>query len=367
MRIVRAEVRVVEIPMVAPFTAPFGVVSQRQVVYAVLESETGDRHVGEAASLPAPVYSPDYTNCVVDVLADHFIPELRSLANLSPYDANNVLGRFRGHEMAKAAVLDAVLVAHSAELGQSIAELVGATESAVECGISIGIASSIDDLLEVVQRALCDGYRRIKLKITPSWCVQPVRAVRAAFPEAVLTVDGNGSFDRDQLEDLAELDSAELRLIEQPFAASEIAAHADLQQRIGTAVCLDESIVDIGDLRTACALGACRAVNLKVGRVGGLLTLKTLHDVAVDEGLDLWCGGLMESGVGQSICLIGAGLPGFNLPADIGPSERYFVEDVASIGPLRDGTIEVPTGAGQPVPVNWEAINRFTVRKLEIE
>lgn len=362
-----AEVRVVRLPMVAPFRAPFGVVSDREVVLAILHSEGEETFVGESASLPAPVYSPDYTGSVVDVLATQFLPAVLRSDAQTALDVQGVLSVFHGHRMAHAAVVDAMLAVESAATGRSVAQLLGVSRSEVECGISLGIEPSVDALVRKVDDAIEQGFLRVKLKISPEWFLEPIRAVRVAHPRVQLSVDANSSFHApEHLDALAQLDEYDLLMLEQPFAADDLISHRDLQARTDTPICLDESIETMGDLRTALEIDACRVVNLKVGRVGGLLNVKRLHDECFARDTPVWCGGLMESGIGQAACLIAAGLPGFTLPADIGPSSRYFTQDLATIGPLRNGRISVPSRVGQPLPFDQEALDQLTIRKIEV-
>jgi O-succinylbenzoate synthase len=361
----RAEIRVVHLEMVRPFRTSFGEVREREIV--VLDAAYGDRRFfGEAAALAAPVYNAEYTVDVVECLRSHLLPRVLGRVVDTPEELVALLAPVRGHEMAKSAVVGAWMAAWADEQGVSLADLIGAQRDYVDCGISLGIYPSIDQLLAAVQTSLDDGFARVKLKIEPGWDVGVVAQVRSSFPGAMLTVDANASYRREHIEHLAKLDEFGLAYIEQPLPEDDLVGHALLQQRISTDVCLDESIVSSGNLQAAIELGAVRVVNLKVGRVGGVWETKALHDICLSAGIPVWCGGLMESAIGQAECLVVAALPGFAFPADIGPSERYFTRDLSTIGPLVDGRIAVPRRVGQPIAVDETFIESATVESVEV-
>lgn len=364
-RLTGASIRVVHLEMVRPFRTSFGEVLVREVV--VLDATFGDtRTFGEAAALAAPVYSAEYTRDVVECLRSHLLPRIMDRELESPEALEALLAPVRGHEMAKSAVVGAWTVAWAAELGVSMAHLLGSERDLIPCGISLGIYRTTDELEAAVEASLTAGFVRVKLKIGPGWDVDAVTAVRRSFPDLMLTVDGNASYRREDIEHLTKLDNFDLAFIEQPLPEDDLIGHAILQEHIGTSICLDESIVSSGTLQTAIRLGAARVVNLKVGRVGGVWATKRMHDTCVSEGIPVWCGGLMESAIGQGEGLVVASLPGFQFPADIGPSERYFARDLSTIGPLVDGHIAVPSGVGQPVTLDEDFLERATVELVKV-
>lgn len=366
MQITRAFVHVVHLDMVRPFRTSFGEVRKREVVILAIEVPWG-RFYGEAAALAEPVYSPEYTVDVAACLKDHLLPRVLGQDIDAPLGLEQLLAPVRGHEMAKAAIVGAWTSAWAASRSASVAELLGSVADEVECGISLGIYPDLDNLLSAVSASLESGFRRVKLKIEPGYDVAPVAAVRSAYPDLMLTVDANGSYSREDIYHLRSLDAFSLAYIEQPLPEDDLVGHAMLQAGVATPLCLDESIVSVGSLQAAIALGAARVMNLKVGRVGGIWSVKRLHDICVDSGIPVWCGGLMESAIGQSECLIVAGLPGFRFPADIGPSERYFKRDLDVIGPLVEGRIAVPRAIGQPIDVDQASLDEATVRLVEVQ
>jgi O-succinylbenzoate synthase len=272
--------------------------------------------------------------------------------------------------MAKATLENAVLDAELRAQGRSLASYLGAVRDRVVCGVSVGIAPSSETLLEQVAGYLAEGYRRVKLKIQPGTDVVRVRAVREANPEILLSVDANAAYRLADVEVFRELDAFGLLMVEQPLHHEDLVEHSRLQRQIRTDLCLDESIRSSADARAAIELGSCRIVNVKQGRVGGLLEARRVHDVAAELGVPVWCGGMLETGIGRSTNLALAALPNFTLPGDTSASSRYFAEDLTEplvLGP--DGTLPVPDGPGigvDPDPGRLEAATR-RVERLEKE
>jgi O-succinylbenzoate synthase len=265
--------------------------------------------------------------------------------------------------MAKAAVETAILDAELRASGTPLATRLGASRDRVECGVSVGIANSIAELLEQVDSYLAQGYRRIKLKIEPGWDVEPVREVRERFGDILLQVDANAAYALDDGPHLAKLDPFDLLLIEQPLPEEQVREHAELAKVVGTPICLDESIVDSRVAAEAIAMGACAIINIKPGRMGGYLEAKRTHDVAAAAGIPVWCGGMLESGIGRAANVALAALPNFTLPGDTSASDRYFHADVTPPFVLDDGFLQVPTGGGigvDPLPDVLETLTTST-------
>jgi O-succinylbenzoate synthase len=262
--------------------------------------------------------------------------------------------------MAKAALESAWLDAESRATGTSLARRLGGTRPTVAAGVAVGLTSGIPELLDEVGRRVAEGYRRVKLKIHPGWDVEPVAAVRDRFgPDLLLQADANGSYRRADASDLARLDAFDLLLIEQPLADDDLVGHAELAGKMTTPVCLDESITSAGAADTALALGACRVINIKPGRVGGLLEAVRIHDRCAGQGVPVWCGGMLETGVGRAANLALASLPNFSLPGDLSASGRWYREDITPPVSLEpDGTIAVPDGSG--VDVRMDVIDALT-------
>jgi O-succinylbenzoate synthase len=273
------------------------------------------------------------------------------------------MAAFRGNYMAKAA-LEAALLDYFTRLeGISLASYLGATQTRVASGVSVGIQPSIDKLLEVVGRYVADGYVRIKLKIEPGRDIEPVRAVRKAFGDAMLLqVDANAAYRVEDAEHLARLDEFNLLLIEQPLPEEDLVGNVELAKRVRTPICLDESITTIEVARGALDIGACSIINIKPGRVGGYLEAKKIHDLCLARGVPVWCGGMLETGIGRAANLALAALPGFTLPGDTSASKRYFATDVTTPFELRDGYIDVPIGPGIGVTPITSILEAMTSR-----
>jgi O-succinylbenzoate synthase len=283
----------------------------------------------------------------------HLVPRLAG-SDLTAGRVAPALAPVKGHRMAKAALETAVLDAELRTAGMSFSTYLGGTADRVPAGVSVGIMDSIPALLDAVGDYLAQGYVRIKLKIEPGWDLEPVRAVRERFgDEVLLQVDANTAYTLGQWQLLGALDPFDLLLIEQPLDEEDLRGHAALSQLIRTPVCLDESIVSARAAADAIAAGACTIVNIKPGRVGGYLESRRIHDVCVANGVPVWCGGMLETGIGRAANAALASLPGFTLPGDVSASNRYYAQDVTPPFELEDGHITVPTGPGigvEPIP-----------------
>lgn len=353
MKIEGFELRRVAMPLVSPFRTSFGTQTARDIllVKAVTDAAEG---WGECVSLPDPVYSPEYTEGAADVLTRFLIP---ALAAGGVDDANGVgeaLHRFKGHRMAKAALETAVLDAELRAEGRSFARELGSTADRVPCGVSVGIMDSVPQLLDAVGGYLDAGYVRIKLKIEPGWDIEPVRAVRERFGDDVpLQVDANTAYTLADARHLAKLDAFDLLLIEQPLEEEDVLGHADLAKLLRTPICLDESITSAQTAAAAIRLGATAVINIKPGRVGGYLEARRIHDLAAAHGIPVWCGGMVESGLGRAANVALASLPGFTLPGDVSASDRFYETDLTPPFVMQDGHLDVPQGPGlgvEPVP-----------------
>lgn len=318
---------------------------------------------GECVAGSAPDYTSEFVEGAHVVMREHLVPLLLEKDQVGAHEVGAVLGAVRGHPMAKAALEQAVLDAELRACGVSLASYLGARRDRVPVGVAVGISESLHALVEEVERLVAAGYPRLKLKVRPGWDVEPVRAVREAVGDSVaLQVDANCSYARADTSPLVVLDGLHLAMIEQPLEADNLVGHAELARQLATPVCLDESITGLGTLEQALALGACSIVNLKPGRVGGYLRARQLHDRCMDAGVPVWCGGMLETGVGRAANLALAALPGFTLPGDISASARYWVRDLTPPLELRDGCIEVPSGPGNGVEVDENFVEQLTVR-----
>jgi O-succinylbenzoate synthase len=301
--------------------------------------------------MEAPLYSSEYAAGAAQVLRTFLIPALLAASEagreVTPESVEPLLQPFVGHRMAKAALEMAVLDAQLRGHGQSLAGFLGATRTSVPSGVSVGIQRSIPALLDVVADYLADGYARIKLKIKPGWDVAPVEAVRERFGDLVpLQVDANAAYTLADARHLRQLDAFDLLLIEQPLPEDDIRQHAELSRLIRTPICLDESVVSVRAAADAIALKACQVINIKAGRVGGYL--------------NVWCGGMVETGLGRAANAALAALPGFTLTGDISASDRFYEQDITEPFVMEDGQIDVPTGPGIGVEPILDVLEEFT-------
>jgi O-succinylbenzoate synthase len=358
VRLLGVEAIRVAMPLVAPFRTSFGTETARDVLLlrAVLSDPAyGEVHGwAECVSDNHPYYSSEYVEGSAEVLARYLVPMLMTVTDLHPAAVAPALARVTGHRMAKAALETAVIDAWLRSHGVPLARLLGAVRDRVPCGVSVGIMDELGQLLDAVEGYLAQGYQRIKLKIEPGWDVEPVRAVRERFgDDLLLQGDANTAYTLADAPTLARLDPFGLLLIEQPLAEEDILGHAELARRVRTPICLDESITSARVAADALRLGACSVVNIKPGRVGGYLEARRIHDVCVAMGVPVWCGGMLETGVGRAANLALAALPGFTLPGDTSGSRRYYATDVTEPFELDAGTLAVPTGPGigvDPLP-----------------
>lgn len=352
-RIDLIRLRRLDMPLVRPFRTSFGTQTARDVLVVEVVTDTGISGWGECAAMEWPGYSSEYVDGAVDVLIEHLIPRVLVDRELDPQSAHERLSRLMGHPMAKSALETAVLDAWLRERGQSLGDYLGAVRSAVDCGVSVGIPASIDALLEEVGSYVDAGYRRIKLKIEPGWDLEPVRAVREAWPNMPLQTDANQAYTRDDAALLGAMDPFDLLLVEQPLPEDDLRGHALLAEQIATPVCLDESIISTATADTAIAFGATSVINIKPGRVGGYLEAKAIHDLCLAQNIPVWCGGMLETGIGRAANIALAALPGFTLAGDTSASSRYFATDITEPFVLDDGRLTVPTGPGigvNPIP-----------------
>lgn len=353
------ELRRVRMRLVEPFRSSEGVVHDRDLLLIhVLGPNAGGW--GECAALPEPTYSPEYTDGAAHVLRHHLIPRLL-------HAGPEGLAAIVGHPMAKAALRTAVLDAQLRAAGRSLVDYLGATRTEITVGVVVGLPPDHDTaaLVEIVKRRLAEGYTRIKLKIEPGYDVEPVAAVRAEFgPDLALWADANGAYSLDDADLLKRLDDFDLGLIEQPLPPDDLLGHAELARRIATPICLDESITSAATAETAIAVGACRVVNIKPGRVGGLDEARRIHDVCAARGIPVWCGGMLETGIGRAANFALACLPNFTLPGDLSASDRYYETDITEPFVLHPGGIvRVPPGPGIGLQPHPDALDEFTIEK----
>jgi len=360
VKLTGVELRHVSMPLVAPFRTSFGTQTTRDVLLLRVVTDESEGW-GECVAMTDPLYSSEYVDGAADVLRRFLVPALAAAGPIDAHAVATVLTPYRGHRMAKAALETAVLDAELRAEGRSFARELGAVHDRVPCGVSVGIMDSVPALLDAVGNYLDEGYLRIKLKIEPGWDVEPVRAVRERYGDDVLLqVDANTAYTLADARHLARLDPFGLLLIEQPLDEEDVLGHAELARLIETPVCLDESITSARSAAAAIRLGACQVVNIKPGRVGGYLEARRIHDVCVAHGVPVWCGGMLETGIGRAANVALAALPGFVLPGDTSASGRYYRTDITEPFVLAAGQLAVPTGPGSGVSPVPELLDEVT-------
>jgi O-succinylbenzoate synthase len=362
MKIEAIELRRIELPLKSPFRTSFGTETVRDIllVHAITPESEG---WGECVAGMGALYSSEYVEGAEDVIRRILLPMLFAAPEVEAARVAEIVAPVKGHRMAKAAIETAVLDAELRARGESFGSHLGAVRDRVECGVSVGIAASIPALLDTVDGFLTEGYRRIKLKIEPGWDIEPVRAVRERYPDIRLQVDANTAYTLADAHHLAKLDPFDLLLIEQPLDEEHVREHAELAKVVRTPICLDESIVSAYTAAEAIRMGACAIVNIKPGRVGGYLEARRIHDVCAANGVPVWCGGMLESGLGRAANVALAALPNFTLPGDTSASDRYFDRDVTEPFVLQDGYLRVPSGAGLGVSPLPEVLEEITTSK----
>lgn len=364
MRIERVDLIFVRMPLVSPFETSNNRVSELDKL--LLKVYTPEWSVySECTADPRPFYSYETVGTAALILREVLLPEILGKNLEGPSTYVKMTGRFRGHPMAKAAVENALWVLSALEQGKPLAVILGGQKRSIAAGVSIGIQDTTEDLNRTIATYLDEGYRRVKIKIKPGKDLSVVEAVRRSYPSLPLMVDANGAYRLSDSALFEAMDGWGLMMIEQPLAPDDVVEHAKLQARVKTPLCLDESIQNPYFAQVAAELGACRIINIKQGRVGGLSAAKEIHDVAQANRMGVWCGGMLETGIGRAVNVALASLPNFVYPNDISASKRYWERDIIdppfSLNP--DGTLDVPSAAGLGVTVDERALARVTLAR----
>lgn len=363
MKLLAVELRRVHMPMVSEFRSHNSVEADHEAIIVRAQCDEGVGW-GECAVQAAPTYWPEFLDEAWLTLERFLVPRLLSVHELEAEAVGGLLASFKGHNMAKAALETAVLDAQLRSAGVSLQSYLGGTAKSVVPGVAVGMADTVEELLAVVGDYLESGYRRVKLKIEPGWDIGPVRAVRERFgDELMLQVDANCAYRLSDADHLAQLDRFSLLLIEQPLTGEDLIGHSLLAARLKTPICLDESITSAAAAAVAIELGACSIINIKAGRLGGYIEARKVHDLCLSRGLPVFCGGMLETGIGRAANLALSSLPGFTLPGDLSASERYFRRDLTQAFRLVSGAIEVPTGPGLGVDVLIPVLDAVTTRR----
>jgi len=368
MKIEAITLRELKMPLVHFFETSFGRTYTRRILLVTLHCG-GIESWGECVAGEGPYYSEEYIDGAWDVITRYLAPMLLGKTLSSGREVPALLARVREHRMAKAALENAAWDAEAQEKGIPLWELLGGARREIACGVSIGIQDSHQQLLQKIEMELAAGYQRIKIKVKPGWDVEVLEKIRARWPEILLSCDANSAYTLADQEHLKAFDRFGLLMIEQPLWSDDFYFHARLQKKLHTALCLDEAIRSARDAEAALELGACRIVNVKVGRVGGFSEAIAVHDVAQRFGIPVWCGGMLESGIGRSHNVALSTLPNFALPGDVSASKRYWKEDVIEPGVevSAQGTIAVNDKPGRGYELSKELIEELTVREVTLK
>jgi o-succinylbenzoate synthase len=365
LQLERIELRELEMPLKTPFETSFGITTGRRVLIVRVFDKSGASGYGECTAMARPFFNHETVDAAWSIITG-FVGPILSLARVS--EANEVSGALtaiQGNRMAIGAVETAIWDLEAKILDKQLWRHLGGTLEKITCGVSIGLQSSPDVLLEKVAREVDSGYQRIKIKIKPGQDVELVKAVRQNFPEIVLSVDANSAYCLDKdLGILRELDDYDLLMIEQPLGAGDLVDHAKLQQQLKTPICLDESITSLRDAKHALELGSCKIINIKLGRVGGHASARAIQELARTQNIPVWCGGMLETGIGRAHNIAMSTHKGFTLPGDISASARYWEDDIIDppVTVSDQGTINVPSSPGIGFAVNEQAIKKITTR-----
>lgn len=364
MRVNKLTLREIHLELLEPFQTSFDTAKHRRIL--LIEADVdGVIGWGESTAGEDPFYSYETIDTAWHIIRDFIWPALRSRELSSASEIWDLLAHIRGHNMAKGGVETAIWDAEAKQKNIPLANLLGGTRDEIHCGVSIGIQPSVDALLAKVERELAAGYQRIKIKIKPGLELGPVRALRERFPRIRLMVNANSAYTLADTPLLKQLDAYYLIMVEQPLGWDDIYGHVVLQRQLETPICLDECIHDLEQARAAIELGACRIINIKLGRVGGHTAARRLHDLCQSKSIPVWCGGMLESGIGRAHNIAMSSLPNFSLPGDVSASRRYWDEDIIEpeVEVSRQGTIRIPAAPGIGYTPRLDRIESLTRRR----
>jgi O-succinylbenzoate synthase len=364
MRLRKLTLREIHLPLVEPFQTSFETTALRRIL--LLEADVdGTTGWGESTAGEDPYYCYETVETARHILRDYLWPVMRGREFSSATEVWDYFSRVRGHNMAKAGLEIALWDAEAKQKNLPLWKHLGGKREEVSCGVSIGIQPTITELIAKVERELTAGYQRIKIKIKPGWDIEPVRALRERFPRIRLMVDANSAYTLADAAHLKELDAFYLIMIEQPLGWDDIYSHAQLQRQLDTPICLDECVLDVEHARAAIETGACRIINIKLGRVGGHTAARRIHDLCQSKGIPVWCGGMLESGIGRAHNIAMSTLENFSLPGDVSASRRYWQADIIQpeVEVSKQGTIRVPCAPGIGYTPCVERIESLTHRR----
>ena len=363
MKIDRITLTHVQVPLVEPFRISNGEVSLKDGIIVRVYSE-GLVGIGESSPMGGSFYSDETPETAWECLRNEIVPLFVDADVPSIPQVNEILGRIPGNSFARAGMETAFWDLEARRRNEPLYQFLGATRNRIESGLAVGIYPSVPELLHAIEHYLGEGYKRLKIKIQPGWDLEPLAAVRKQFGALALMVDANCAYTEKDIEHLKRLDDFNLMMVEQPLPKDDLEGHAKLQKVIKTPVCLDEGAKDVETVRRAIAMHACRIINIKIQRVGGLQNARQMHNLCMESGIPVWGGTMPELGIGGAQTVHLAALPNFTYPTDVESSRRWFVDDI--VDPLievHDGCIAIPSGPGNAFRLNESVVGRFKVRE----
>ncbi|MCF3944240.1 o-succinylbenzoate synthase [Oceanobacillus alkalisoli] len=364
MKLTEITIRHLQMKLKSPFATSFGTLENRDFLVLEAKDKSGTIGWGESVAFRAPWYTEETMMTNWHMLEDFLIPLILNKKLEHPDEVSNIFSPIRKNNMAKSTIEGAIWDIYAQQTNQSLAAALGGSARRIEVGISIGIQRTTADLIQLIHQYVEEGYKRIKVKIKPGKDVQIIRALREHFPDLPIMADANSAYSWEDLDTLKQLDEFNLMMIEQPLASDDIVDHAKLQKELKTPICLDESINSLEDARKAVELGSTKVINVKIGRVGGLTEAKRIHDYCAEKGIPVWCGGMLESGIGRAHNIALTSLANFTLPGDTSGSDRYWEKDIIFPEVIADdGYIMVPKKSGIGYEIDRETIEAFTVNK----
>lgn len=367
MRIDGILLRELQMPLVRPFQTSFGTTRNRRILLAEIRSE-GLTGWGECTAGERPHFSGESTDTAWQVIVNELGPMLAAAKVEHGGDCPNIFNLVRGNPMAKATLENAIWDLEAQREGMPLCQLIGGVREKIPCGVSLGIQKSIPELMDIIERELAAGYQRIKLKCKPGWDVEVFEKVRTQWPDILLSCDANSAYKLRDADHLVTFDAFDLLMVEQPLWHDDFYYHSMLQKRMNTPICLDESIRNRRDALAAIEMESCKIINIKLGRVGGFSEAIAVHNAAQERGIPVWCGGMLEAGVGRSHNIAMSTLENFRLPGDVSASARYWTEDIIEpeVTVTPEGEIVVPQSPGRGFDVRTDLVEKLTVRKEEI-
>lgn len=349
-----------------PFTTSFGTVQDKEFFIIEAVDDKANHGYGESVAFSTPWYTEETVMTTEHIMEDFLIPILQQNSWNHPKEIHQLFSSIKQNNMAKAAIEGAIWDLYAKRENISLSQAIGGTKSEIDVGISLGIQPTTEELLKKINHYVQAGYKRVKLKIKPGQDIDLIREVRSHYPNLPIMADANSAYTLKDIDLLKQLDAFDLMMIEQPLGSDDIVDHAKLQKAINTPICLDESITSYDDARWAIELGSCKVINIKTGRVGGLTEAKRIHDLCVENNVDIWCGGMLEAGVGRAHNIALSSLAGFNLPGDTAGSSHYWKEDIIKPEVIVDnGVIHVPDGPGIGYDINHEKLEQFMMASKE--